>query len=138
MDAAVVSMVEKGWGGARRVSIELTKQGITVHHFVRGRLPDDLIAALTPYAGMRITGWPVRWFRPGMWALLLWRKVAGKPPVVLVDNERAETWVKRWRFSRAPVLVLEGQDGRPLLRVGGHSMDLTAVRGLLEEDVKRG
>ena len=131
MAAPVVSMVEKGWGGARRVSIELAKQGIAVHHFVKGQLPDDLLAVLTPYAGMRITGWPVRWFRPGIWALLLWRTLTGRRPVVLVDNERAAAWVKGWRFSTAPVMVLEREDGRPLIRLGGRDADVAQIRALL-------
>ena len=127
----IISMVEKGWGGARRVSIELTRQGIGVHHVVRGRLAPELIAVLTPYAGMRITGLPVRWYRPALWAMLVWRKLRGRPVLVLVDNERAEGWIKQWRFSPAPVVVLQQDDGRPVLRLAGQDTDLATVRGLL-------
>ena len=129
--AAAVSMVEKGWGGARRVSIELTRQGMTVHHLVRGRLPKDLIAAITPYAGMRITGVSTRWFRPIVWALLVWRRLTGRAPLVLVDNERAAAWVKGWRLSSTPLLVLEREDGQPVLRVGDRDADLASVGALL-------
>jgi hypothetical protein len=132
MPGAAVSMVEKGWGAARRISIELTKQGIGVHHFIKGRMPRDLVAVLTPYPGMRITGLPVRWYRPALWALLLWRKLTGRRTVVLVDNERAAGWVAWWRFSRTPVLVLERDDGRPIVRLAGQEADLAAVRRLLD------
>ena len=127
----VLSMVEKGWGAARRVSIELARQGIGVHHFVRGRLPRELIAVLTPYAGVRITGLPVRWYRPALWAMLLWRKLLGRPALVLVDNERAEAWVRQWRLSPAPVVVVQQDDGRPVLRLAGRDTDLDALQGLV-------
>lgn len=132
MPDAVVSMVEKGWGAARRISIELTKQGIGVHHFVRGHLPRELIAVLTPYAGMRITGLPVRWYRPALWALLLWRKLTGRRTLVLVDNERAAGWITGWRLSRTPVVVLERDDGRPIVRLAGQDADPAALRRLLD------
>jgi hypothetical protein len=128
--ASVVSMVEKGWGGARRVSIELAEQGIAVHHYVKGRLPGDLVRVLTLPRGVRISGLPVRWYRPAVWALLAGRALLGRRTVVLVDNERAMGWVSRWRFSRAPVLVLEREDGGPLVRVAGRDADAAAVGAL--------
>ena len=113
----VISLVEKGWSGARRAAVQLTHVGGNVHHVVRGRLPPGLDEIFISLEGVTVTGISPRWYRAAVWLTLLqalWRHHA---TVVLVDNERAGTWVRQWFPSlRSRTLLLrDTEEAGPVL-----------------------
>ena len=109
-----ISLVEKGWAGARRVSIRLVREGGSVRHVVRGRLDAELLNSLTPYARMTIRGVSPGWYRTVAWFELA-RALPGGLSLVIVDNENAAVWVSRcFPMMRERILVVqEGPDGTP-------------------------
>ncbi len=112
----IISLVEKGWTGARQVTIDAVCAGHSVRHFVRGKLPRTVLEVLTPYPNMRIQGYSPRWYRMVVWGALVRRTLSMSTPLVLVDNERALRWVTRW-FSwwRNRVVLVPESLGAPLL-----------------------
>ena len=127
MDA--LSLVEKGWAGARQVSIELAKRDVPVCHLVKGQLPSALLRILTPYRGMTIRGIPRPWFRMLAWAYLVRAQVRGNGSLILVDNQRTSGWVDRWfpTLRERLVLIQETPQGSPKLFLRGTRVDLSAV-----------
>ncbi len=90
-----ISLVEKGWAGARRLSIELSRTGVGVRHLVRGTIAPEFLSVITPYPGVSIRGIPVRWYRIATWGtLLLWQFRPGLHAVI-VDNTRTADWVTK-------------------------------------------
>ncbi len=126
----VISLVEKGWGGARRLSIQLAGRGVTVSHYVRGCLSRELLGVVTPYAGMTIRGFDPRWYKTIVWFILLSTQGQREALMVLVDNERTFSWVKRFfpRLQDALVLVHELPDGSPQVIRSGTGVDPAALR----------
>ncbi len=127
--AVVVSLVEKGWAGARRASIPLAREGLAVRHLVKGRLRRDLLEVITPHPGMTLAGCPPRWYRLAAWLALLWGLLQGRLAWVLVDNDRAARWVAR-SFPMAAgrvVLVQEAADGSPILLRQGRTVEPQAL-----------
>lgn len=112
----IVSLVEKGWAGARRLSITMVQEGHQVHHLVRGRIPRNLLEVITPYPGITIRGYPAKWYRVAVWMILARAILTPRRTVVLVDNDRAESWVKR-QFPRlhSVILVRETPEGQPIV-----------------------
>lgn len=110
-----ISLVEKGWAGARQLTIAWARQGIRVRHLIAGRVPADLRAIITPHAGMVIAGVPRRWYRWAAWWILLTALCRGAPAAVLVDNEHAARWVSTcFPGLRGRLLVIEERpDGAP-------------------------
>lgn len=124
---AVLSLVEKGWAGARWLSIHMMAQSdVSVRHLVRGTVPRVLLEALTPYARMTITGIPVRLYRLVVWVVLVYGCCTGRLAAVLVDNERAERWVARWFpwLRDHIILVHETSEGRPAIVRHGAQVQL--------------
>ena len=48
----LLSVVERGWQGARECSLILARQGIRVTHLVKGRLPSGVRALIQPVQGI--------------------------------------------------------------------------------------
>ena len=117
MAMEVISLVEKGWQGVRRVAFQLQQAGITTHHLVRGRLPRDLLEVLTSCKGMVLTGITPTWYRWAVWWVLIRSQWRRQVMVVLVDNERTARWVERWfpTLEAHVFLVQETAEGFPLL-----------------------
>lgn len=113
----VLSLVEKGWAGARRLSIDIVQRGGVVRHVVRGRLDADLRSVLTPYPRMTIRGVALRWYWPAAWLELAVALAGGGPRLILVDNEKAAAWVGGWfpMLRERIVVVQEGPDGAPVI-----------------------
>ena len=121
----VLSLVERGWPAARRVTIELTRVGAIVRHVVRGTIPDELREMLTPYQGMTISGVTPRWYRWRVWLILLRQAWRRRPLLVLVDHERAARWVARWfpALRHRLFLVHETADGMLRIVQDGSAID---------------
>ncbi len=90
-----LSLVEKGWSGARRLSIELSGTGIEVRHLSRGRIAPEIVAVITPYPKISIRGIPVRWYRIAAWWTLLSWQFRPSLQAVIVDNARTTDWVTK-------------------------------------------
>ena len=123
-----ISLVEKGWGGARRLSIRLSRQGVRVRHLVKGRLPAEVVAIIPPYPGMTIRGVPRSWFKLAAWVELWGAMARGGAELVMVDHERAARWVARWAppLRDKVVVVQEAADGSPRIMWQGASVDPVA------------
>ena len=67
-----ISLVEKGWAGARRLSIPLAQRGVRVRHLVKGRLRAEVLKVIAPHPGMTIRGVPRRLYRLAAWFTLQW------------------------------------------------------------------
>ncbi len=90
-----ISLVEKGWAGARRLSIELSRKGVQVRHLVRGTIASEFVDIITPYPGISIRGIPVRWYRIATWGILLSWQFRPNLHAVIVDNARTSDWVTK-------------------------------------------
>ncbi|MBI4342355.1 MAG: hypothetical protein HY599_03190 [Candidatus Omnitrophica bacterium] len=120
-----ISLVEKGWAGARQLSIQLARRGVRVRHLVKGALSREVLEVLTPHEGMTIHGVPRRAYRPVAWLALQRGRWRGDLALVLVDNERAFQWVSRVVPSLGGRLVLiqEADDGSPRIAQAGAAVD---------------
>ena len=127
MNHCVISLVEKGWAGARQLTLRAAGQGRSIHHLVKGKLPRELIAALTPCPGMTIRGFSVRWYRWVVWARL-W-VARGRLASVLVDNERAIAWVEKCCPGVPVFLAQESDEGAPQLFRQGRAVEPGALWG---------
>lgn len=125
----VVSLVEKGWPAARRLSIRLVRSDVSVHHLVRGSVPQAVLAILTPYEGMTITGIAASWYRWAVWVTLMRAWVLRERLIILVDHERAAAWVARWFPRLAPrvFFVQEDAAGVPTVSQTGAVVDLATL-----------
>ncbi len=92
---SILSLVEKGWAGARQLTIPVCQQGTAVRHVIRGVVSQEVIQVLTPYPGMQICGIPRLWYRVTVWAMLVWGSCRPMT-AVLVDNPKTADWVARW------------------------------------------
>ncbi len=105
-----ISLVEKGWAGARRLSIGLSHKGVAVRHLVKGRIAPGFLGIITPYPEISIRGIPVQWYRLATWwTLLIWQFRQGNLHAVIVDNARTSDWVKKTfpRLSNKLIQVKE-------------------------------
>ncbi len=109
-----VSLVEKGWAGARCLSVELSERGTRVRHLVRGTIPKEILSVITPHPGIQIQGIPVRLYRPAVWAALLLEQLLGRLRLVIVDNPKTAEWVARTfpGFKKKILLVGETATGQ--------------------------
>ena len=90
-----LSLVEKGWAGARRFSIQLSDKGVAVRHLVKGTIAPEFLAVITPYRGVSIHGISARGYRIVTWAALLLYQFHPGLQAVIVDNTRTSDWVAK-------------------------------------------
>lgn len=116
---AVLSLVERGWQGARECSLELSRQGIRVEHLVKGRLKGARCLIVLPRA-MTLIDVPRQFFPAALWARLLWQFFARRVKWVICDNERTLNRITRWCswIGATPVLVRESEAGYRLILDG--------------------
>ena len=125
----VLSLVEKGWAGARQLSIHLARAEGEVEHLVRGRISRDVLAVMTPHPGMRIRGIPRQWYKVIVWIRLFVAQRLRQPSLILIDNERTAQWIDRWfpSLRKSVVLVLEAPDGSPQVFRQGQVIEVGAL-----------
>ncbi len=128
----VLSLVEKGWAGARQLSIRFSREGLQVRHLVRGRLAADVRACLTPYAGITIWGIPRRVYRVVVWLQLFAAPLRGPVRAILIDNERSARWINRWfpHLQEYVILIQERGDGSPVIKWRGAKVNVDAAAGM--------
>ncbi len=123
----LLSLVEHGWGGARRCSLELEGRGVRVEHLIKGRLTPDELAMIAPRPHIRLRA-VTRWQYPlWMWAALIAR-LGRRPLWLLIDRERTVLAVRGWcrLFKILPLVIREDDDGYQLL-LDGRTVTLEAL-----------
>ena len=110
--SCVLSVVERGWHGARDCSLALNGRAIPVRHLIKGRLPRALRAIITPYPHIRITSAPRPLFPLALWWAIATQTAAGRLRWLLVDHERTWSRVQWWcrAFGLTPLLIREFDD----------------------------
>lgn len=116
-----LSLVEKGWAGARTISLKMAQRGIPVFHLVRGTLPRSVLKILSLPSGMILLGVPPQLYRLAAWCFLR----GGQADLVIVDNPRALDWVARQfpRLRESILLVGETPTGQPEILRKGNRVD---------------
>jgi len=127
----VLSVVERGWRGARECSITLSARAVPVTHLIKGSLKADLRAMIRPYPGVQLVSVPRAAFRAWLWGLLVWGTVRGRLKWVLVDHERTLREVAWWCrvCGLTPVFIQETGPGYDLRRPDGGRLSLANLIG---------
>ncbi len=112
----LLSLVERGWQGARECSLALAPRGIRVTHLVKGRLPADVRALIQPVEGIAIADAPRWWFRGSLWSRLIWGSLTRRLRWILCDHERTLAAIQPWcgPMGVTPVLIRELAEGAEL------------------------
>ncbi len=94
--ANVLSLVERGWRGARECSLILSARGISVTHLIKGSLSPDVRVMIQTVPHTRIIDVPRLWFRVATWGHVLFVGGRGMTRWVLVDHERTLRELSGW------------------------------------------
>ena len=124
----LLSVVERGWRGARECSLTLALQGIRVTHLIKGRLGPEVRGLIRPVQGIALVAAP-RWrFRLWFWAHLLSGAIRRRAMWALFDHERTLAAAGPWcrRLGVSPVLIREFGE-RFELSVQGHPLTLAEL-----------
>ena len=124
----VLSVVERGWHGARECSLALDAMAIPVTHLIKGYLNAGLRTMIRPYPHIRIVSVPRVLFRIWLWRLVLWQTLTGHLRWILIDHERTLREVAWWCriFRLTPVVIRETEQGYELW-VGGRRMSFSSL-----------
>ena len=119
-EASALSIVERGWRGARTCSKDLSAHGVFVRHLIKGWLSPEVCAMIQPWPRTTLISTP-RWlFRAQLWWWLMGMTLSGRLRWVLIDHERTwrETaWWCRWT-GITPVMIQEVGEAYAL-EIGG-------------------
>ena len=128
--SGALSVVERGWRGARECSLALAGRGIPVTHLIRGIVRPEFRAVIRPHTHVRLIDLPRAFYAVVLWPSLIVGGVLRRIRWVLVDNERRLGRLQRWAgpLGMTAVLVREGSCGYELV-VGGR---LVAIEDLWE------
>ncbi len=121
-----LSLVEKGWAGARWLSIDLARQGTPVTHLVRGTIPQATREVLTPTPGISIVGVSPRLYRVAAWFHLWVAQTLSGVGMVITDNAKTAGWVRSAfpELKERVLLVAEGENGKPQILERGNGVRL--------------
>ncbi len=125
----ILSFVERGWRGARELSLELLEHGVAVTHVVKGRLDPDVRGLIPPRPNVRLVSVERRWFLLLASSLLLQGALSRRLRSVLVDNERS---LRRWgpwvRLLGKRIAMIEETSGGYRLRPEDRELIAPGVR----------
>lgn len=129
-DPGVLSLVERGWFGARTCSLSLNAMTIPVTHLIKGHLDAEVRAMIRPYPHIRIISVPRICFRVGVWGLICWQTLTGRLQWLLIDHERTLREVAWWcrLFRLTPLLIHETDEGYQL-EIRGQRRSFASVFG---------
>ncbi len=134
-----LSLVERGWRGARQCSLALNAHRVAVTHLVKGRLSREVRELIAPYPFIRVRAVP-RWVFP-VWArgMLIGALMRRRLRWVLIDNPRTLLRLKR-RCRKAGVAAGLGNevDEGYELQVDGQSQTFREVFGFQPHDGTEG
>ena len=124
----LLSVVERGWQGARECSLVLARQGIRVTHLVKGRLPPGVRALIQPVDGIALAAAPAWRFWGLIWGRLASGALSRRLRWVVCDRERTLSAIAPWcrRAGVTPALIRELPDGAEL-SVDGRVLTLSEL-----------
>ncbi len=94
--ADALSLVERGWRGARQCSLALNDHRVAVTHLVKGRLSREVRQMIAPQPFIRVCAVP-RWAFPACaYGMLIGNAMRGHLRWVLVDHPRTLARLERW------------------------------------------
>ncbi|MBI4343605.1 MAG: hypothetical protein HY601_02185 [Candidatus Omnitrophica bacterium] len=102
-----LSLVEKGWHGAREHTKSLPG-GWRVVHLVKGPVDPSVRRLLGLDARTRLVGIPRRWYWPVAWAMLVRWGVTRRLGALVVDNTRAQRRMRPWAAWTGATVVWPG------------------------------
>ena len=128
--AGVLSGVERGWRGARELSLELSARAIPVTHLIKGHLTRELRAMIQSYPAIQIVSVPRPLFRVWLWGILLRQTATGRLRWLLIDHERTLREVGWWcrLTGQTPVMIHETDSGCDL-QVAGQPVSKASLFG---------
>jgi len=114
--ASVLSLVERGWRGARECSLALSQRGIPVTHLVKGWVGREVRSMIHPHPLIRVIDVPRRLFRVRLGMILLGDLLARHIRWVLIDNDRTLRQLRWWcrLFGVTLVCIRDVQAGYEL------------------------
>lgn len=126
----IVSVVERGWRGARECANAANAAGAPVIHLIKGRISPQVREMIGPTPQQQVVAWPRPLFYLGLWCWLVPRALLGRVRWVLVDHERTYRGLSRWGrwCGVTPVTIREGEEGWTLWR-GDARVPLDALVG---------
>jgi len=112
----VLSLVERGWYGARICSLVLAGRGVAVTHLIRGTLGSNVRGIIQPHPRIRLIDLPRPLYVVALWASVLVGGALRRIRWVLVDNEPTLRRLRRCAafVGITPVLVREDSPGYAL------------------------
>jgi hypothetical protein len=118
--AGVLSVVERGWFGARDCSLELSARGVPVLHAIKGRLTADELRLIEPRPLITIRAVPRPIFRAWLWLAIARLAARRRIRWCLVDHERTARELAPWlRLLGVRLIELrERADGYDLVAEG--------------------
>lgn len=123
----VLSVVERGWRGARECSLTLNAMAIPVTHLIKGYLTHDLRTLMTPFPYIGIVSVPRPLFPVCLWMMVLWKSAGGRLRWVVVDHERTLRRIAWWcRVFRLRAAMIRETDEGYALEVAGRPISLAA------------
>jgi hypothetical protein len=132
---AVLSLVERGWQGARECSLRLRDRGIAVTHLVKGSLPPDVQVLVPPEPGLRLIGIPRVWFPLALWGWVVPAAAGRRVRWLLLDNERTLRRIGWWcRLTGVRPVFISERPERYELREQGSVRTFEEVFGPAAED----
>ena len=106
---SMLSLVERGWGGARECSLKLQTMGIPVTHLIKGVLGDEVLGMIAPYPNIAIVDVPPLLFRLRFWCAVVAGTLSRRLRWILTDHPKTAReleWWCRW-FRLTPVFIEE-------------------------------
>lgn len=128
--AEVLSLVERGWRGARECSLVLGQRGDRVRHLIKGTLDPEVRAMIAPAPGVVCEDVPRALFRARMWWVLVRAVMGRRLRWVLVDNPRTEREVAGiCRAGGSAVIAIKGTADGYILQRGSRAVTLQEAFG---------
>lgn len=123
-----LSIVERGWRGARECSLWLNERAIPVLHLIKGSLSAQVQAMIQPYPHIHLCSVPRLIFRVWMWGAICRETLAGRLRWVLIDHERTFRELAWWcRIFRVTLVLIRETDAGHRLEVAGTPREPAAV-----------
>ena len=115
----VLSLVERGWKGARECSLQLANLGIRVDHLIKGRL-GAVRGLIAPNQSIRLIDIERQLYPLALGWWLFFGALTRRIRWVLCDNERTLKRVEPWsrRLGLEALLIREEESGYALIAEG--------------------
>ena len=109
----IVSLVERGWQGARECSLDPSLSDRDMVHVIKGLVPRPVIDMIVTTPSTQLACAPKWLFWLLVWALLPGLWLTGRLQAVLVDNDRSYRRLRGWQWAGVVVAkALPGQTVR--------------------------